>query len=93
MLVEGVRRAIGAFVTGNPTVPEASGGADAPQAVLFQLLPSPYMILDRDLRYVDVSDAYCTVLERRPEDLIGAYLFDAQAPARKLCSAWAKASG
>lgn len=46
-------------------------------ARLFRVLPSPYMILDRDLRYVEVNDAYCTVLERRREDLIGAYLFDA----------------
>lgn len=46
-------------------------------ARLFRVLPSPYMILDRDLRYVEVNDAYCTVLERRREDLMGAYLFDA----------------
>ncbi|WP_293359903.1 PAS domain-containing protein [Phenylobacterium sp.] len=46
-------------------------------ARLFRVLPSPYMILNRDLRYVEVNDAYCTVLERRREDLIGAYLFDA----------------
>ena len=53
-------------------------GAGAPDfAALFRLLPSPYMILDRDLRYVEVNDAYCEVLERRREDLIGAYLFDA----------------
>ena len=52
-------------------------GVGAPDfAALFRLLPSPYMILDRELRYVEVSDAYCEVLERRREDLIGAYLFD-----------------
>ncbi|MFZ5718673.1 MAG: sensor histidine kinase [Pseudomonadota bacterium] len=46
-------------------------------AALFRRLPSPYMILDRDFTYVEVNDAYCAVLERRREDLIGRNLFDA----------------
>ena len=33
---------------------------------LFGALPSPYMILDRDLRYVEVNTAYERVLERAP---------------------------
>ncbi len=44
---------------------------------LFRVLPSPYMIIDRDFRYVEVNEAYCTVLERRRQDLIGRNLFDA----------------
>lgn len=44
-------------------------------ASVFRVLPSPYMILDRDLKYVEVNDAYCETLERRREDLIGGELF------------------
>lgn len=44
---------------------------------LFRVLPSPYMIIDRDFRYVEVNAAYCAVLERRREDLIGRNLFEA----------------
>lgn len=46
-------------------------------AALFGRLPSPYMILDRNLTYVNVNDAYCSVLERRREDLIGRNVFEA----------------
>ena len=46
-------------------------------AALFRVLPSPYMIIDRDFRYVEVNAAYCAVLERRREDLIGRNLFEA----------------
>lgn len=46
-------------------------------AALFRLLPSPYMVLNRDLAYVEVNDAYCAVVERRREDLLGRNLFDA----------------
>ena len=42
----------------------------------FRALPSPYMIIDRDLRYVEVNDAYCATLERRREDLVGRGLFE-----------------
>lgn len=44
---------------------------------LFGALPSPYMILDRDLRYVEVNAAYLQVLEREREDLIGRTVFEA----------------
>ena len=39
--------------------------------LLFQKLPGPFMVLDRELRYVDANDAYLQTLERRREDLIG----------------------
>jgi len=55
----------------------AEAGAAPDFASLFRLLPSPYMILDRDFVYVEVNEAYCAVLERRREDLIGRNLFDA----------------
>ncbi len=44
---------------------------------LFEHLPSPYMVLDRDLRYVEVNAAYCETLERSREELLGVNLFDA----------------
>jgi PAS domain S-box-containing protein len=59
-----------------------SASAGAPQSVapdyfaLFMSLPSPHMVLDRSFAYVAVNDAYCAVLERRREDLIGRNLFD-----------------
>lgn len=52
-----------------------AGGPD--YAGLFRVLPSPYMVIDRDLNYVDVNDAYCAVLERSREDLLGRNIFDA----------------
>lgn len=55
----------------------AAGLAAIDFASLFRVLPSPYMILDRDFRYVEVNDAYCAVLERRREELIGVELFEA----------------
>lgn len=45
-------------------------------AALFQALPSPHMVLDRDLRYVEANPAYCAAVERTREELIGGALFD-----------------
>jgi len=59
----------------NAASPGAAGAPD--YATLFRALPSPYMVIDRDLTYVDVNDAYCAVLERRREDLLGRNIFDA----------------
>ncbi|MDZ4371245.1 MAG: PAS domain-containing protein [Phenylobacterium sp.] len=44
---------------------------------LFDLLPSPYMIVDRDMRYVAANAAYCAVLDRPREALIGRNIFEA----------------
>lgn len=43
---------------------------------LFRHLPSPYMLLDREMRYVDANLAYCAVTERTREELIGHNIFD-----------------
>lgn len=43
---------------------------------LFGALPSPYMILDRDLSYVEVNAAYCRAVERSRDELLGRRLFD-----------------
>lgn len=44
--------------------------------LLFQELSSPYMVLDRQLRYVAANKAYEQATSRSSEDLIGQYLFD-----------------
>jgi PAS domain-containing protein len=44
-------------------------------AALFQSLPSPYMVLDRRLNFVDANEAYCRVTERAREELIGRNVF------------------
>lgn len=46
------------------------------QAV-FDRIPSPYMMLDRDLRYVAANRAYLATLDRDWKDLNGVYVFDA----------------
>ncbi|MBS0244533.1 MAG: PAS domain-containing protein, partial [Proteobacteria bacterium] len=43
----------------------------------FENLPSPYMMLDRDLRFVDMNARYLATIERSREELIGCYVFDA----------------
>lgn len=43
---------------------------------LFQALPSPYMVLDRDLGFVEVNAAYEAAIFRDRDDLIGGYVFD-----------------
>lgn len=43
---------------------------------LFEVLPSPYMVLDPDLRYVEVNQAYLDTLERDRDDLLGQNLFE-----------------
>ena len=44
---------------------------------VFDRIPSPYMMLDRDLRYVAANRAYLTTMGRAWDDLNGAYVFDA----------------
>jgi len=54
----------------------ATAAATPDFASLFRVLPSPYMILDRDMAFVEVNDAYCAVTERRREELLGRGLFE-----------------
>jgi PAS domain S-box-containing protein len=57
---------------------EAGATSATPEfGALFEALPSPHMVLDRDFDYVAVNRAYCAVVERRAEDLLGRNLFDA----------------
>ena len=43
---------------------------------LFQKLPSPHMVLDRDLTFVAVNAAYEQALMRKREELVGRGLFE-----------------
>jgi PAS domain S-box-containing protein len=43
---------------------------------LFDLSPNPYMLLDRELKYVAANPAYLSVTASRAEDLLGRNLFD-----------------
>ena len=44
--------------------------------VLFQLSPNAYMVLDRELRYIEVNHAYEQVTGHTREQLLGRCLFD-----------------
>ncbi len=44
---------------------------------IFERIPSPYMLLDREFRYVAANAAYLRTLQRRWEELEGVHLFDA----------------
>jgi signal transduction histidine kinase/DNA-binding response OmpR family regulator len=44
---------------------------------LFEASPNPYMLLDRELRYVAANGAYLRATASRLEDLVGRYVFDA----------------
>ncbi|RKH32664.1 response regulator [Corallococcus sicarius] len=44
---------------------------------LFELSPNPYMLLDRELRYVTANSAYLRVTASRLEDLVGRNVFEA----------------
>ena len=55
--------------------PAARAGPDFEQ--LFRAMPGQYMVLDRDLVYVDANPAYCASTERTREEIVGRYVFDA----------------
>ncbi|MEH6718287.1 MAG: PAS domain-containing protein [Aurantimonas endophytica] len=43
---------------------------------IFDVLPTPYMVVDRELRYVAVNRAYCDVVLRTQDQLVGKRLFE-----------------
>ncbi len=44
---------------------------------LFRQSPNPYMVVDRELRYLAVNDAYAAILGTTPQALVGRCVFDA----------------
>ncbi|MGZ6040072.1 MAG: HWE histidine kinase domain-containing protein [Phenylobacterium sp.] len=55
-----------------------SAGPDFAQ--LFRAMPGQYMILDRDLCYVEANPAYCASTQRAREEILGRYVFEAFPP-------------
>jgi two-component sensor histidine kinase len=49
-------------------------------AQLFRAMPGQYMILDRDLCYVDANPAYCVSTQTTREEIIGRNVFEAFPP-------------
>ncbi|WP_164018067.1 response regulator [Pyxidicoccus trucidator] len=45
--------------------------------LLFEASPNPYMVLDRELRYVAANPAYLRATASRIEDLVGRYVLEA----------------
>ena len=43
---------------------------------VFALLPTPFMLLDRNMRYVAMNEAYLTATHSTRERLMGQYIFD-----------------
>lgn len=59
------------------SVPPRPAALAAPDfEALFRALPSPYMVLDRELRFVDANPAYCAVTERSRDELVGRNIFE-----------------
>jgi two-component sensor histidine kinase len=56
----------------------ARAGPDFAQ--LFRAMPGQYMILDRDLIFVEANPAYCVSTERTREEIVGRYVFEAFPP-------------
>ncbi len=52
---------------------------------LFARMPSPYMMLDHELRYIDVSESYLAIVGRQRSELLGQSVFDVfpETPARR----------
>ncbi|MDP2410188.1 MAG: HWE histidine kinase domain-containing protein [Pseudolabrys sp.] len=44
---------------------------------MFYMLPTPYLVLDKQLNIIDMNDQYLAVTKRTRQELIGRYVFDA----------------
>jgi PAS domain S-box-containing protein len=44
---------------------------------LFESMPTPFMVLDKDLRFIAMNAAYLAMTARTREDLAGVFVFDA----------------
>ena len=68
---------------GAPVAPVARRTPLAPgvdHAALFRALPTPYMVMDRDLVLVECNDAYLATVGRTREDILGRPVFEAFPP-------------
>ncbi len=53
-----------------------SGPSRLDHAALFDAAPTPYVVVDRHLVIVEANRAYCAVVGRRREELVGRSMFD-----------------
>ena len=52
-------------------------GIDVDFRRMFYSLPTPYLVLDKELRIVDMNELYLEVTQRSRASLLGQYVFDA----------------
>ncbi len=50
---------------------------DLDHAALFAAAPTPYVVVDPDLTIVEANRAYCAIVGRRRDDLVGRPMFEA----------------
>src|SRR5918998_6069925 len=55
----------------------SSSRADPSHAALFDAAPTPFVVVDRDLVIVEANRAYCAIVGRRREELLGRLMFEA----------------
>lgn len=55
----------------------SNAGLDAALAAAFDSAPTPYMLLNPQLRYVGMNQAYLDVTQRTREELLGQHVMDA----------------
>ncbi|WP_299036461.1 SpoIIE family protein phosphatase [uncultured Pseudokineococcus sp.] len=64
----------------SPTGPSPTTPSPTDFRALFEGLPTAYLVMSTDLVIVEVNRAYCHLLGRTREDLVGRYVFDAFPP-------------
>jgi PAS domain S-box-containing protein len=72
-----------AATLGAPATPVVRRSSLAPgvdHAALFRALPTPYMVMDRDLVLVDCNDAYLATVGRTREEIVGHPVFEVFPP-------------
>jgi serine phosphatase RsbU (regulator of sigma subunit) len=58
-------------------MPPAPEKTPVDHAALFDAAPTPYVVVDRELVIVEANRAYCEIVGRRREDIVGRSMFEA----------------
>ena len=56
---------------------ERSANGSVSRSAIFAASPHGYLVLDTDLKIIDVNDRYLFITGSKAEDLVGKHLFDA----------------
>ena len=56
---------------------ERSANGSVSRSAIFAASPHGYLVLDTDLKIIDVNDRYLFITGSEAEDLVGKHLFDA----------------